>query len=404
MVLNKNNSLYLRIQYINFSKKLIESFISKRIKKGNKNRSFSSFFKLLRLLQVFGKISNNLNYFFEKNGILVFLSSLFRMWLLPFNLKNQMFIKKKRRFSKKPNQIQLFLKIERQICNFISFIFKNIQKFKINNEFNVIKVILDLYTKRSYLTNILHGDKLKLLAFENKISSVREVDKLKFNYHVQTALFLNMCYFKLNNFLVDLDFFIAAKMYNYFNFYAKWFKLNFRFIKRRIFIMIKSFRRYFKRIKYNKRMGSRVKWLNVSLINKRFTAVYLPKLYFIKGFKHGLSKHIFQSRYELHLQRKIFCKNKKTKRWRSKKKFYLKKKFLFNLKKNFRINYKRDFFFFFFKFRKLRKKLRYSKRKYGVIHKFSFFESNYFLFFNFFFYNKYTMVVRENYFWKPNFG
>ena len=123
MVLNKNNSLYLRIQYINFSKKLIESFISKRIKKGNKNRSFSSFFKLLRLLQVFGKISNNLNYFFEKNGILVFLSSLFRMWLLPFNLKNQMFIKKKRRFSKKPNQIQLFLKIERQICNFISFIF-----------------------------------------------------------------------------------------------------------------------------------------------------------------------------------------------------------------------------------------------------------------------------------------
>jgi len=66
MVLNKNNSLYLRIQYINFSKKLIESFISKRIKKGNKNRSFSSFFKLLRLLQVFGKISNNLNYFFEK--------------------------------------------------------------------------------------------------------------------------------------------------------------------------------------------------------------------------------------------------------------------------------------------------------------------------------------------------
>merc|ERR1711975_122510 len=119
------------------------------------------------------------------------------------------------------------------------------------------------------------------------------------------------------------------------NFYAKWFKLNFRFIKRRIFIMIKSFRRYFKRIKYNKRMGSRVKWLNVSLINKRFTAVYLPKLYFIKGFKHGLSKHIFQSRYELHLQRKIFCKN-----------------------------YKRVFFFFFFKFRKLRKKLRYSKRKY----------------------------------------
>merc|ERR1711975_213558 len=172
----------------------------------------------------------------------------------------------------------------------------------------------------SYLTNILHGDKLKLLAFENKISSVREVDKLKFNYHVQTALFLNMCYFKLNNFLVDLDFFIAAKMYNYFNFYAKWFKLNFR---------------YFKRIKYNKRMGSRVKWLNVSLINKRFTAVYLPKLYFIKGFKHGLSKHIFQSRYELHLQRKIFCKNKKTKRWRSKKKFYLKKKFSKKLKKGF---------------------------------------------------------------------
>merc|ERR1712054_539009 len=140
---------------------------------------------------------------------------------------------------------------------------------------------------------------------------------------------------------------------------GKWFKLNFRFIKRRIFIMIKSFRRYFKRIKYNKRMGSRVKWLNVSLINKRFTAVYLPKLYFIKGFKHGLSKHIFQSRYELHLQRKIFCKNKKTKRWRSKKKFYLKKKFLFNLKKGF--------FFFFFKFRKLRKKLRYSKRKYNFI-------------------------------------
>ncbi len=110
MVLNKNNSLYLRIQYINFSKKLIESFISKRIKKGNKNRSFSSFFKLLRLLQVFGKISNNLNYFFEKNGILVFLSSLFRMWLLPFNLKNQMFIKKKKTFFKKTKSNSIIFK------------------------------------------------------------------------------------------------------------------------------------------------------------------------------------------------------------------------------------------------------------------------------------------------------